>query len=207
MSTAKTFWPKETGLSKNPKDLHRYALGGNILRVWESGATFRHDESFSFWTAIARSGSFVTMTSNVEATICNISGSGKLYHIIGPLASGTHTVTFSITIDGVETIFEHTYGGNIRFCFGSLQAMHNNTHVSFQRVTSGHTILDGSATIQTPASTHWTNANVVTSGVTPLIPNGGIIRFDKSLTIKMLHTSVNTASTQYRNGGVVYYLD
>ena len=100
------------GMTKDPRFLPMVDGTGGIA---VSNNTYNASAE-NFWTAskdsVSQIGAVLTAaTANTYGTICDLTGRGYLFHVIPALhAATTSTVSFRITVDGVEYVIEKVGG-------------------------------------------------------------------------------------------------
>jgi hypothetical protein len=211
MTTLSELFPQASslpgGMTKDPRLLPCYdgTSGTNIY----DGTVSQASSVLAFWTELDLIGAVATgSTDDTYKEICNITGSGVLFHVISQgITNTTDDVTFRITVDGTEYVIAKTQTWAAA-----------GTHTS--RVVLGCSAPDTLITKYSATTVFLhdfagaSSAQAYAKGTANLVPPSEIInngmpclRFDESLIVEVKTTDVPTAFDYGAYCGATYILD
>lgn len=200
------------GMTKDPRLLPVYdATGGNSLYVTSTNVS-TSSANIDFWNQLALIGAVASdAVSNVYKTLCNITGSGILFHVISPaIANTSDDISFKITVDGTvyEIIKTNTWNGagnaTTRAVLGASAAGQSRESLWSTNAVMLNDFAGSAPSVQafrkaTPAVTLIPPSNILTFG-------WPCIRFEQSLKVETKVTNV-AALTNAGYCGATYILD
>ena len=201
------------GMTKDPRLLPVYEVdgAGTGLSLYDGGIAYGAGVA-GFWTELALMGAQATgSTSDTYKEVCNITGSGILFHVVAQSAANTtDDTTFRITVDGTEYVIAKTQtlttaaSQSNRLCMGacvdaSKTALYTTAAVWLQTFSGSAASTDvfklGSGQIYMVPPSH-------------IINNGmPCLRFDESLVVEVKVTNVYGTGTYPAYCGATYILD
>jgi hypothetical protein len=197
--------PPQVQVVTDPRKIPVYDLTGNGASVYE-GTTTRAANTAEFWSEIDVVGAFATgATDDTYKEVCNLSGSGYLFHVIAPSpTNNTDTVSFRITVDGtVYTI--------------SKSRTWSTLSDDRDRVILGMCSAGGTYTTAAEYLKYFGNPQsgvVFRTGTEFLVPPHMIVelnmprlRFESSLVVETKVTDVYVGGTYGAHCGATYVLD
>jgi hypothetical protein len=115
MTTLSELFPQASslpgGMTKDPRLMPFFQPSGDGTGsvLYDAGAALSPN-ALSYWQEVAKRGAYATgVADDTYKEICDITGSGILFHVIAPAyTNSTDDVTFKITVDGVEYIIVKT---------------------------------------------------------------------------------------------------
>jgi hypothetical protein len=197
---------------RNPKKCMNWAQGANTgIYAKTNTTTFTASNGANFWSQVGMTGATASAVSNdTYVTVCDITGSGFLYNVIGINQVGVGDSGIKITLDGVVYTFETT--GNVittgyRMYVGNLLlgSAATATYLS-EHLGVGSQADAGMASVESNGLMKVLSAVLVPSSMALKSYNIQGVRFDVSLKVEC-KTEVITGSGELDKCGAQYILD
>ena len=205
------------GMTRDPRLLPCFDAT-DILEIKQSSSSTQYTvSSIAFWDSIGWHGAFAASSvDNTYKTVCDITGSGFLFHVISPaITNTTDDVMFRITVDGTEYVIAKTQTWNksgnangsrvvLGACgyTGSFYSSSDGIWIRGWPAASSTAAIQSFRALGSGAFAHLlAPENIVTHGYGPYV------RFDASLKVEVKVTDVYTVQTYGDRCGATYILD